>query len=47
MWALQQGDTNYQHSSPVNGIGQCTHVEAERLVGAHNESSERGTPLSK
>lgn len=45
MWALLQGDTNCQHGSPVNGIGQCIHVVAGILVGVHNGSSRESTTL--
>lgn len=47
MWALLQGDTNCQHSSSVNGIGQCTHVVGWCLVGVHNGSCKESTPLWK
>ncbi len=47
MWALLQGDTNCQHSSSVNGIGQCTHVVVWCLVGAHNRSCRVSTLLWK
>lgn len=47
MWALLQGDTNCQHSSSVNGIGQCTHVVVGCLLGAHDGSCRESTPLWK